>query len=407
MGADQRPPSVDLAEVLSNLEDPYMGTFRVFGVPDTGEIYRVLLDRCPVLRTENGGVYVFSMEGNLEVNRRRDVLGGGGSPTPLNGQARPLIPLDLDGPEHTKWRRVLDPMLAPKAIEFLEPNIRRRANGLIDAFIGRGSAELTKEFCEPLPCRIFLDLIGMPQSGLEEFLQFKNDVIRPEADDPEERLRISREAGERMYTFLAEEIDRRLADGERKEDLIDKLMHAEVDGAPISRDNLFDVCYLLMFAGLDTVTSSLACILSWLARHPEQRRSLVEDPSLMPAAIEELMRVEAPVQGTPRFATADFMLGDVPVHKGDRIHAMWAGASLDPRAFENPLEVDFHRASNRHLAFASGFHRCLGSHLARQELRCAIEEFHKRIPEYSIAPGEVPEYSYIGVRTVDRLPVVF
>jgi cytochrome P450 len=397
----------DVSEILEALDDPVMGTYRVFGVSDTRPIYRELLRECPVVRTERGGVYVFSMEANLEVNRRHDVLGNGGSPNPSNGQQRPLLPLDLDGTEHTKWRRLLDPMLAPKAIAFLDPEIRRRANELIDSFAGRGRAELTREFCEPLPCRVFLDLIGMPQDRLDEFLQFKNDVIRPGAEDPEERLQISRAAGERMYGFLGEELDRRLRNAERKDDLIDRLMYAEVDGAPLTRENLFDICYLLMFAGLDTVTSSLSCLLAWLAKHPDARRSLVSEPELIPAAVEELMRVESPVQGTHRYATRDFELAGVPIHKGDRISVMWAGANLDGSAFESPLEVDLRRQPNRHIAFASGFHRCLGSHLARQELRCALEEFHRRIPDYSIAPGEEAQYSYVGVRTVDRLPVVF
>jgi cytochrome P450 len=222
---------------------------------------------------------------------------------------------------------------------------------------------------------VFLDLIGMSQDRLDEFLQFKNDVIRPAADDPDERLRISTAAGERMYGFLAQEFDRRLQSGKRTDDLIDRLMHAEIEGAPLTRENLFDVCYLLMFAGLDTVALSLSCLLAWLAKHPDARRSLVAEPELISAAIEELMRVEAPVQGTHRYATADFELAGVPVYQGDKIHVMWAGANLDGSAFENPLEVDFWRPSNRHIAFASGFHRCLGSHLARQELRCALEEF--------------------------------
>jgi cytochrome P450 len=396
-----------MSKVLDALDDPVMGPYRVFGVPDTRPIYRELLARCPVMRTEHAGVYAFSMDANLEVNRRRDVLGNGGSPTPSNGQQRPLLPLDLDGPEHTKWRRLLDPMLAPSAIAYLEPEIRRRANELIDTFAEDGRADLTRQFCEPLPCRVFLDLIGMPQDRLGEFLRFKNDVIRPDAEEPEGRLKISVAAGERMYGFLGEEFDRRIASRERREDLIDKLMHARIDGALLSRENLFDVCYLLMFAGLDTVTSSLSCILSWLAQHPDQRRALVSDPGLVPTAVEELMRVEAPVQGTHRYATADFELGGVAVYKGERINVMWAGANLDGAAFEDPLEVDLGRQSNRHIAFASGFHRCLGSHLARQELRCAVDELHKRIPEYSVAPGDHPDYSYVGVRTVDRLPVVF
>ena len=127
-----------------------------------------------------------------------------------------------------------------------------------------------------------------------------------------------------------------------------------------------------MLAGLDTVTSSLSCMVDWLARHPAERDRLVADPSLLPVAIEELMRVHTPVVAGSRHAMADFEIDGVEVNAGDELRVVWAAANMDPDVFPEPTRVDFARANNRHIAFASGFHRCLGSHLARLELRVRV-----------------------------------
>ena len=163
-----------------------------------------------------------------------------------------------------------------------------------------------------------------------------------------------------------------------------------------------------MFAGLDTVTSSMSCTFAWLAQHPAERQRLVEDKSLIPAAVEEIMRYESPVPSGMRYADReDIDLGDgLIIHKGEAMHPIWAAANVDPDAFEDPLTVDFGRRPN-HIVFASGLHRCLGSHLARLEMRLAVEELLARIPDYTVPPGEELVYNNISVRNVTYLPIAF
>ena len=134
---------------------------------------------------------------------------------------------------------------------------------------------------------------------------------------------------------------------------------------------------------------------------------MIDDPGLLPAAIEELMRIQTPVVAGGRFATADFEIGGEQVHAGDQLRVLWAAANLDDESFDDPLAVDFDRAANRHIAFASGFHRCLGSHLARLELRVALTALHERIPDYALDPELAPGYNNVAIRTVDPLPLVF
>jgi cytochrome P450 len=215
-------------------------------------------------------------------------------------------------------------------------------------------------------------------------------------------------AGNRLRDYLNAELDRREQQRQPSPDLLTRLMTFEVDGQRLTRDQLLNVMHLLMIAGLDTVTASLTCIVGWLARHPEEQQMLISDPSRLPAAIEELMRFENPVlTGGMRYAVADTEVAGVPIRKGDKIDVCWTTADLDPDQFPDPLTVDLDRPANRHIAFASGIHRCLGSHLARLELRTAISTFHQRLSSYAIAPDEEPVYNHEGVRAATHLPLVF
>jgi cytochrome P450 len=154
------------------------------------------------------------------------------------------------------------------------------------------------------------------------------------------------------------------------------------------------------------VTATLDCMFAFLAQHPEHRKQLVDDPSLIPAAIEELLRYETPVMGVARVAAQDSEIGGCPVHKGDQVVVILGAANTDDAEFGDASEVRFDREVNRHLAFGGGVHRCLGSHLARLELRVALREWHRRIPEYSLAEGAVLEYT-TGIRSIDHFPMVF
>jgi cytochrome P450 len=254
----------------------------------------------------------------------------------------------------------------------------------------------------PLPSQIFLRQLGLPLEDVGFLIWVKDGIIRPA--DEEHRST----ASPKLIEYLSAELDRREASGEVQDDLIGGFLSAEVDGHRLTHEDVIDITFLLILAGLDTVTSTLSCMVDWLARHPDERDRLVADPSLLPAAVEELLRVHSVVPAGSRHATADFEIDGVEVKAGDQLHVIWAAANMDPEVFPDPARVDFDRPNNRHIAFASGFHRCLGSHLARLELRVAMETLHRRIPDYRLDPDRPPGYhNNTPVRCVDPLPLLF
>ena len=322
------------------------------------------------------------------------------------GGKRPLIPLDLDGDAHRKYRRLLDPLFAPRRVARLEPAIRARTSALIDAFAGAGSADLMPSLCGPLPSYLFIDLLGLPVADLPIFLEFKEAVVRPQGATEDEQQDYMRAAGDRMYDYLAAVLAERRAAPPR-DDLIGGFLSTEIDGQRLTDQEITDICYLIVIAGLDTVTSSLSCLLAWFAEHPAERRPVVADPGLLPRVVEELMRFESPVPLGHRWVTQDIELNGRRFPAGAKVEVVWAAANADQVAFPDPFTVDFARRGNAHVGFAAGPHRCLGSNLARLELRLAIEEFHRRIPDYEITPGDQVIYTNYGVRAAVRLPVTF
>jgi cytochrome P450 len=309
---------------------------------------------------------------------------------------------------HRHYRRLLDPLFTPRKMALLEPDIRKLADELIDGFIGAGRAELHDAFCVPLPSTIFLTLFGMPLEDMPALIAFKDRILKNEGKTRDEREVIGVAAGKEMDAFLRARLDERKASGARRDDLLDQFMHFEVDGHTLSDDDVVNIMHMFTIAGLDTVTSSLSCILAWFAARPEQRRRVVDRPESLHTAIEELMRFESPVPSSgARWAVEDTEVNGVPIKAGDLVYLCWASANLDDATFDAPHSVDFDRADNRHIAFAAGIHRCLGSHLARNELRVAVDQFHRRIPDYWVPDGEHIEYELAGVRQARRLPIAF
>ncbi|WP_029115747.1 cytochrome P450 [Mycobacterium sp. URHB0044] len=351
----------------------------------------------------DGIVHLYRYTDILTVNRHPAVLGQGGRGSIL-GSNSALIPLELDGPGHVKYRKLLDPLFAPKRVALLEASFRALARELIDSFSHEKTVDLYDRFCVPLPCLTFLRLLGAPTEDLTFFLEFKDAVIHAKGDTAEEKTASAAVAGAKLYEYLNALIDARREHPPR-DDLLGALMQGTVDGEPVSQLELLNMLFLLMFAGLDTVTASMSCIFAWLARHPEQRDRLVRNPEAIRAAVEELLRYESPVPAGTRYATEDIDLGGEVIHAGEAIHAIWSAANVDPTATESPMDVKFDRPRNVHMVFASGTHRCLGSHLARLELRLAIEELHRRFPRYGITRDDEPRYDNIAVRMVEYLPI--
>jgi cytochrome P450 len=326
------------------------------------------------------------------------------------GTERPMIPQQIDPPAQTRYRRLLDPMFSRKKMVELVPAIREHASALIDEFAQKGECEFDSAFAIPLPCTAFLRLFGLPLSELPIFLELKDGIIRPHKflppgnADAEKIQEIRVSTGKRIYAYFEDEMARRRSNP--GDDLLGDLLVAEIDGKKLEHNEILDICYLLLMAGLDTVTATLGCNIAYLASNPDQRRRIVENPALIPGAVEELLRWETPVTAVPRVAKRDVTLYDFEIKAGEVVTFLIGSANTDDAHFPDAQAVNFDRERNIHLAFGAGPHRCLGSHLARMELQVAMEEWHKRIPDYWIKPGETPTYSP-GIREVMYLPLVW
>lgn len=371
------------------------------------DAYRRLRSSCPVARSDHGlpGVYVFGYEDVQWALRHPEVFSSSADALDV-GQEQPLIPLQVDPPLHTRYRRLLNPPFTPKRIAELESDVRVLVNGLLDGFAGAGACDFHDDFATPLPSTIFLRLMGLDQRDLPTFLKWRDNVIRPDVEpgDFEGAAAIRAETGRAISAYFEAAID--AVRREPGEGLLSELVHADFDGRPLDQAELLGICHLMLLGGLDTVTATLDCMIVYLARHPEQRRQLVDDPSLMGPAIEELLRYESPVMVVPRVVKDPMTLGGVDLKPGDLVTLAIGAANGDEGEFDRASEVDFTRDPNRHVAFGGGHHLCLGAHLARLELRVALEEFHRRIPDYRIADGTEIHFSP-GIRQADRLPLVW
>jgi cytochrome P450 len=324
----------------------------------------------------------------------------------LLGTKRPMIPQQIDPPRQTRYRKILDLRFSRPRMQELEPDLRRHAQEVIDGFVERGECEFDSEFAVPLPCRAFLTLMGLPQEELDLFIELKNGIIRPPVDpmDLIAATEFRMKTGERIYAYFEKMIEDRRS--KPRDDMMTYLTTVELDGQPLSDEEILDISYLFLLGGLDTVTATLGCSMAYLASNPEQRRKLVAKPELIPNAVEELLRWETPVSLVPRVLKQNVTIGDVELREGALVNLLIGAANVDPAEFADPTRVDFERESNRHIAFGAGAHRCLGSHLARMELRAALEEWHKRIPDYEIKAGAVPKVSP-GIREQLYLPLVW
>ena len=316
------------------------------------------------------------------------------------GQVRPLIPLQIDPPEHSKYRKLLDPLFAPKRVAELEAGTRKLMSDLVDSVVNEKRINFHLRVAEPFPSTVFLQLLGLPVERAKEFIDLKDGIIRPPETEPAARQASVNATGQKIYAVLEEVVDARIK--EPKSDFVSSFLAGEVDGEKLTREDVIDICYLFFLAGLDTVTASVDCMISYFARNPEKRQQIVDDPSLIPGAVEELLRWESPVQGVARIATQDTVLNGCPISKGMMVSPLLGSANNDEAFWSGADTIDFRRPENKHLAFGGGVHRCLGSHLARLELRIALEEWHKRVPNYRIPEGVELMYSN-GLRAIDNL----
>ncbi|MGW0174321.1 cytochrome P450 [Rhodococcus sp. NPDC003322] len=320
-----------------------------------------------------------------------------------------FIPIELDPPEHTGYRLALQPLFSPNRMKALTEQIRDLVNELIDGFAAKGEAEFISEFAHELPTRVFLALMDWPVEDAPMFTAATDTILVGKPGGTEEESQRARAmAGFEMLGYFQKIVDER-----RKnpgDDVTSALIHTEVeleDGKRLLTDEeLNRMFFLLLIAGLHTVQGSLAWAVIHLYNNPEQRAELIENDDLIASAVEEILRIEAAVV-PGRCATRDVELGGVQIKAGDQLILMLCSANRDEGEFDDPNDLQLERHPNRHLSFGSGAHRCLGSHLARIELSIALEELHRRIPDYRLVEADPPILHGSQVRGCARLPIQF
>jgi len=306
------------------------------------------------------------------------------------------IPEMLDPPVHTKWRQFLAPEFAPNPMTHLEPKVRARCVELIERFADRGHCDFLNEFAYRYPTTIFMELMGLPLDGLEQFLVWEEDILHnPGVDDGTRALN----AMMAVQDYFREIYAQRRA--HPQDDLVTLSLSWRIDGEPVAEADLLAWCLLMFMAGLDTVAIQLSYSFWHLATHDADRARLVSEPGLIPSAVEEFLRAYSFVP-TQRKVMRDTDFHGCPVKAGDMTLFAIPAACRDPHLFENPDEVILDREPNNHIAFGAGPHRCVGSHLARRELRIALEEWHRIIPDYRLDP-EVDVVEHGGMFGIDSL----
>ena len=309
-----------------------------------------------------------------------------------------FIPIEIDPPHHRKYRAILEPVFSPKGVLALEGKIRDMANDLIDQIIDKGECEYTTDFGRPLPVSVFLDLMGLPQEKRDTFVKWAVDLLH--SND----RTVMAEAMRVISAYLKEVIAEKTKNPD--EHVISRIVHATVDGRPMSPPEIFGFVVFLFIGGLDTVFATLNNIWLWLARNPERRQEMINDPANINAQVEELLRAWS-VTFSGRVLAQDYEMGGVKMKKGDRVTAILPACNFDPEIFPNPTVVDFHRPRKPILAFTVGVHSCMGAHLARLEIKVALQEWLRRIPDFSLKPGTRIEYRPGGVVGPEYVPLVW
>jgi cytochrome P450 len=379
-------------------------------VADPYPIWDELRTRCPVAHSDRyGGTWlpvrhddVAAVAYDTEHFTSRSVVVSEVRPGPddLPAPIGLAPPITSDPPFHALARRLLLPAFAPKPIEALEPFTRELCIELLDATAGERQIDAAVDYAQHIPLRVIVRMLGFPQEDADLFRRFIRMVLEDVDQSAEERQAIVDE-GE-LDAYIDARIAEHLADPQ--DDLTSFLLEAELDGNKLDPDHVRGTMVLLMIAGIDTTWSAIGASLWHLAQNPADRRRLAAEPELMATAVEEFLRAYAPVT-MARLVATDFDFRGRQMQEGDWLLLPFPAANRDPEQFPDADKVLIDRVENRHAAFGLGIHRCIGSNLARMELRVALEEWMKRYPDFELVdPAEVT-WSAGQVRGPRTIPV--
>lgn len=396
------PPVRDWAEDFDHLDGRW--------VNDPYPIWEELRATCPVAHTDRyGGAWLptrhaevaavaydtdhFTSQGVIVSDERP-------GPEDLPRPIGPAPPITSDPPFHALARRLLLPPFSPKAIAALEPFTAETCDDLLDDLaLEPGSVvDAAAGYAQHIPVRVIARMLGFPLADADKFRRYIKVTIEDAGLPLEQR--------EQGFAEFEAYLDARIADhiAEPRDDLTSYLLQAELDGARLAPEHVRGTMLLLMVAGIDTTWSAIGASLWHLASHPEDRRRLVAEPELLDLAVEEMLRAYAPVT-MARLVAEEVELGGRTLCPGDWLLLPFPAANRDPAVFDRADEVVIDRAVNRHSAFGLGIHRCLGSNLARMELRVALRAWLARCPEFALVDPDQVTWAAGQVRGPRRIPV--
>ena len=384
-------------DALIQLDDPY-------------PVYRRLRNEAPLYHDVHTDVWAFSRFDDVQaVSKDWETYSSavGGLGNDVDDTYQLFLPAGdlaaVDPPLHDRLRAALRLAFSPSALSRrFEPIVRRKVNSLIDGFIDAGHADFARDFARPLPGSTMFTWFGFPEEDHPQLLAWFGEML--ERDRGRRELPARALAGrDRVRSYIqALAAERRRA---RREDLLSFLVDAEAAGQ-MSADELLGSSMLLFIAGITTTSGLISNSLLHLDRFPEQRELIRNDPTRIPAAVEELVRFDPPIQTLARTATRDVEAHGSVIPAGARVALLWGSANRDERRWPDPDRVDISRPPLRHLAFGDGIHHCLGAPLARLEAKIAFEELFRRIPTYAVV-GPIVRVGTPTDRALESLPVEF
>lgn len=295
--------------------------------------------------------------------------------------------LRIDPPDHTRLRTIVSKAFSPRAIERMRPRIEAVVDELLDGLAGRGEIDLMRDFASPLPVVIIAEMLGVPIADRERFRHWSNEAVRLLGDGTNDDRRRALGAIAEMQRWLEAEVEARRR--EPRDDLLSSLVAAEEAGERLATTELFATCLLLLVAGNETTTNLVGNGVIALVRHPEQLNLLQREPERIPAAIEELLRYDSPVQLTSRLVLEDRTLQNCRLRHGDQIVLLLGAGNRDPNRFSDPDRLDIRRQDVRPLSFGHGIHYCLGAQLARLEAAIALDRLLQRHPEVRFGRDDI------------------
>ena len=390
-----RPPVNDWATDFDHLDPRW--------IENPYPIWDELRRKCPIAHTDRfRGVYLPTRYEDVRavaydtehfsshrvVVRETPIETGGGAP-----------PITTDPPKHRGAKAVLLPVFTPDAIERHRPRTHAICRELIDAIAGRSACDAAVEYAQEIPVRVIAHMLGIPAEHGNRFRTWIHELLEAGITDDDVLMR----ATDEMTAYFRDMREqRRAAPGE---DLISYLLGVRINGNPLSDNHFFGTLRLLLVAGIDTTWSAIGSCLWHLASHDEDRRRLSAEPTLLPVAVEEFLRAYAPVT-MAREIVKEKRINGTTFKAGEMVMLSFPAANRDPEAFPDADTVVIDRAENRHAAFGLGIHRCIGSNLARMEIRVALEEWLARIPQFRIDPGATVAWSEGTVRGPRRLKLL-